>query len=116
FASRAFLSYGAATYGKRFVAAQNGWRPGHLDEGVLSFARATGNPFGWQQSWPIKCRENGERLPLGTGDCTKRKAVEELFATGLASHPTYLELLLPISGTHAYDDLIARAYTQVMGR
>jgi len=116
FASNAFFDYGAATYGKRFAAAQNGWRPHHLDEGVLSFAARTGNPFGWQPSWPIKCREGGARTKVGEADCTERKAVEELFQTGLASRPTYLELLHPLTETNAYDDLIKQAYDQVMGR
>ena len=116
FATNTFLSYGAAAFGKRFAAAQNGWRPNHLDAGVLSFAAKTGNPFGWQHSWPIKCEEEGRRVHLGSGDCTERRAVEELFRTGLQSHPTYLELLHPVSGSNAYDDLIKEAYMQVMGR
>ena len=116
FASNAFFSDGAAAYGKRFAAAQNGWRPGHLDPGVSSFAARTGNPFGWQPSWPIKCLEDGAKERMGTGDCTERRAVEQLFRTGLGSRPTYLELLHPISGTTAYNDLIQQAYGQVMAR
>jgi len=116
FASYTFLPYGAATFGKRFVAAQNGWRPNHLDEGVLRFATTTGNPFGWQPSWPLKCREDGKNVHAGSGDCTERMAVQELFQVGLQHHPTYLELLVPIGRANTYDDLIKQAYTQVMGQ
>ena len=115
FASDTFLSYGAATFGRRFVAAQNGWRPNHLDEGVLRFASRTGNPFGWQPSWPIKCKDGGGRQRIGSEGCTERRAVEQLFQNGLKDHPAYLELLLPLFSTNAYDDLIKDAYTNVVG-
>jgi hypothetical protein len=114
FASDTFLPYGAATFGRRFVAAQNGWRPNHLDPGVLKFAAKTGNPFGWQPSWPIQCREHDQDVHIGTGDCTERLAVQQLFQVGLQTHPTYLELLFPIASPNAYRDLIQQAYTQVM--
>ncbi len=114
FASDNFLSYGAATFGKRFAAGQNGWRPNHLDPGVLKFARKTGNPFGWQPSWPIQCREHDRNVHIGIGDCTERLAVQQLFQVGLQTHPTYLELLFPLCRTGVYQDLIQRAYTQLM--
>ena len=79
-------------------------------------ATTTGNPFGWQPSWPLKCREDGKNVHAGSGDCTERMAVQELFQVGLQHHPTYLELLVPIGRANTYDDLIKQAYTQVMGQ
>jgi hypothetical protein len=73
------LPYAFKAFPGRFIAAQNGLRPNHIDPGILSYVAATGGPFGWQPSWgtALVCA-GGKDAP-----CALNDYLTQLFANGI---------------------------------